>query len=294
MNTYNVYIICVLLMYVLIVFNKLCTIILILNRKGESLMATTISFGIQKGGCSKTTTSGILVHLLSKEGKKVLSVDMDSQGNLTEFLTGKPCMDFEKRTILEAIIEKNAEKFIYHINDHVDLIPADNLLAMLPRHLYKEFGFNDISIYLQIKDILEPLKDRYDYIIIDTPPALSEHTINSLVASDYVIVMYESSQWCYSAIPNFMGSVELAKQMNPSLKVAGLLRTLNDARRYDAKEFNELIEEEYPEITFDTVIRRKAATGRLSLLGFSENKELSEAIDQFLPFYEELKARVNS
>lgn len=255
-------------------------------------MAITISLGIQKGGCSKTSTSGILIHFLNRDGKKVLAIDMDSQGNLTELLTSKPCMDFEKQTILEAMIEKDPEKYIYRISDQLDLLPSNNLLAMLPRHLYQEFGFNNAAIYLQLTELLQPLKEKYDYIIIDTPPALSEHTLNALAASDFVIVMYESSQWCYSAIPNFMGSVEVAKNLNPDLRIAGILRTLNDVRRYDSKEFNEMIQEEYPELVFDTIIRRKASTGRLPIFGFEGNKELQDAIDQFVPFYKELLHRV--
>jgi chromosome partitioning protein len=257
-------------------------------------MALTISLGIQKGGCSKTSTSGILIHFLNKDGKKVLAIDMDSQGNLTELLTSKPCMDFEKQTILEAMIEKDAKKYIYRVSDKLDLIPSNNLLAMLPRHLYQEFGFNNAAIYTQLNELLAPIKDNYDYIIIDTPPALSEHTINALVASEFVIVMYESSQWCYSAIPNFMGSVELAKNLNPKLKIAGILRTLNDVRRYDSKEFNEMIQEEYPEMVFETIIRRKASTGRLPIFGFEGNKELQDAVNQFAPFYEELLNRVQT
>ncbi|MDB5054044.1 MAG: Cobyrinic acid ac-diamide synthase [Bacilli bacterium] len=255
-------------------------------------MSITISCGVQKGGCSKTTTAGILIHQLINDGNKVLAIDMDCQGNLTEFLTLKPCSDFEKKTVLEAINEKDPDKYIFKVNESLDLLAADNLLTMLPRQLYQLHGFNNPAIYTELEGILKGIKERYDYIIIDTPPALSEHTINALVASDYVLVMYESSQWCYSAIPNFLGSVELAKNFNSNLKILGILRTLNDARRYDSKAFNEMIEEEYPELVFNTVIKRKAATGRLPINGFHGNEELIEATNQFIPFYKELLSRV--
>lgn len=256
-------------------------------------MSITITTGIQKGGASKTSTAGIITHFLSEEGKRVLTCDLDCQGNLTELMSGMPASEFNERTVLQAIIENDATKYVYKVSDRIDLLPADNLLAMLPRHLYQKFGFSDISIYTQLRAILEPIKEKYDYIIIDTPPALSEHTVNALVASDFVVVLYESSQWCYSAIPNFMGTVELARQLNPSIQVAGILRTLNDIRRFDSKSFNEMIEEEYPELVFQTMIKRKAATGRISLYGFENNSELAEAIDQYKPFYQELMERVH-
>ncbi|WP_126430066.1 ParA family protein [Brevibacillus marinus] len=255
-------------------------------------MATSICFGIQKGGCSKTTTAGIVSYMFA-ENSRVLAVDMDCQGNLTELLTKKAASEFVDNTILEALRDSDAEKYIFRVNDRLDVLPANNLLAILPRTLYEKFGLRSRSVYLQLRKILQPLQDRYDYIIIDTPPALSEHTMNALVASDYVVVMYESSAWCYSAVPNFIDSVSVAKQLNPQLKIAGILRTLNDVRRYDSKAFNDLIAEEYPDLVFQTIIRRKAATGRLSYYGFTdENNEIDEAIDQFKDFFKELNERV--
>ncbi|CAI8945294.1 chromosome partitioning protein [Brevibacillus sp. IT-7CA2] len=256
-------------------------------------MATVICFGIQKGGCSKTTTAGIVSHMFSR-GYKVLAVDMDCQGNLTELLTDKTANEFSDQTILEALRDTNAEPYIYKINENLDILPANNLLAILPRTLFEMFGLKSQAIYLQLKEILQPLQDKYDYIIIDTPPSLSEHTMNALVASDYVVVMYESSAWCYSAVPNFLDSVEVAKQLNPRLNIVGILRTLNDVRRYDSKAFNDLIAEEYPELVFETILKRKAATGRLSYYGFKNNPtEINEALDQFEDFFKEMNARVS-
>lgn len=257
-------------------------------------MAITISFGVQKGGASKTTTAGIVAHLFSQDSR-VLAVDMDCQGNLTEMLTNIAADEFHERTILEAIKENDASPYIHQVSDVLHVLPANNLLTLLPRYLYQAHGFDDSSIYKVLDQILEPIRDRYDWIVIDTPPALSEATMNSLVASDFVVVMFESSQWCYSAIPNFLESVVLAQGLNPRLQVAGILRTLNDVRRSDAKAFNDLIAEEYPDITFETVIRRKAAAGRLAISGFNpnENKELDEALEQYRNFYEELRKRVS-
>lgn len=256
-------------------------------------MAITVSFGIQKGGASKTTTAGIFTYLLARDGMRVLACDMDCQGNLTELITGVTANEFHERTVLEAIQEKDAERFIYRVNDSIDILPANNLLSLLPRYLYQTFGFHDPNIYNVLSDILGPIRDRYDWVVIDTPPALSEATMNSLVASDYVVVMFESSQWCYSAIPNFLESVLLAQKLNPRLQVAGILRTLNDVRRADAKAFNDLIGEEYPDLVFETIIRRKAATGRLAINGFDpENKELLDGIEQYEAFYKEMMARV--
>ena len=141
--------------------------------------------------------------------------------------------------------------------------------------------------------VLNQVRNQYDFIIIDTPPSLSEQTTNALCASEYVVVLFECSNWCYSAIPNFMDSVVSANQFGKrDTKVLGILRTMNDTRRNDSKAFNEMIEEDYPLEVFKTIITRKAPIGRLALYGFNQNVELRKALDSYKNFYRELIKRV--
>lgn len=270
-------------------------------------MAKVITLGLQKGGVSKSTTTGILSYLLAEDGYKVLVIDMDSQGNLSELLTDTPTNEFFGHSVYEAIIDKNPEEHIIKINEQIDLLPANNYLAFLSRWLYlgqridffsDEDGFVKTpgvgnNITKELDKMLVPLQDQYDFVLIDTPPSLSEQTTNALMASDYVIVMFESSKFCYSAIPNFMESVETAQRdSSHKVEILGILRTLNDKRRMDAKLFNDDIAEDYPDKVFETIITRKASTGRLPLYGFEENPELQDALRQFRPFYDEFKERV--
>ena len=104
-------------------------------------MGVIISFGIQKGGVGKSTTTGISSYLLSKE-YKVLAVDFDSQGNLTQFLTQKNIYDFTHKTVLEALKEKNPTPYIYKITDSLHILPAEDLLVTFSRYLYREYKGN--------------------------------------------------------------------------------------------------------------------------------------------------------
>jgi chromosome partitioning protein len=264
-------------------------------------LAITITMGIQKGGCGKSTTTGILSYLLKEDGYKVLVIDMDSQGNLTELLSEKPSNEFMGRSVLEAMQQNNIEEYIISIDNHLDLLPANNFLATFPRWIYTGKTYQGESLpfkgnpSLILDQILDQVRDKYDFIVIDTPPSLSEQTTNALCASEYVVVMFECSNWCYSAIPNFMDSVEGARNFgNRDTQVLGILRTMNDVRRSDAKAFNEMIEEDYPTDVFETVITRKAPIGRLALYGFNENTELKQALNQYKSFYKELIKRVKS
>ncbi|PLS15927.1 ParA family protein [Bacillus sp. M6-12] len=262
-------------------------------------MAITITMGIQKGGCGKSTTTGILSYLLKEDGYRVLAIDMDSQGNLTELLSEQPSNEFMGKSVLEAIQHNDVKQYIVPISDNLDLLPANNFLATLPRWIYTGKTYQGETIpfsgnpSLILDAALDQIRDQYDFIVIDTPPSLSEQTTNALCASDYVVVLFESSNWCYSAIPNFMDSVASANEFGKrGTKVLGILRTLNDVRRNDAKAFNEMIEEDYPEEVFETVITRKAPVGRLALYGFNGNSELKQAVDQYKSFYKELIERV--
>lgn len=254
--------------------------------------AKVISFGIQKGGSSKTTTSGVVAYLLSRD-YKVLAIDMDSQGNLTEFLTQRDVIEFRGTTILEAMKEQHASGYIYKVTENLHLIGAEDLLATFSRWLYSDARVENKSLVLN--QTLATVKDRYDYVIIDTPPALGDQTINALSASDYVVAMFEASKFCYSALGRFLETCQHVKEkVNPALEIAGILRGLIDSRRTDNKALISIVEEEYDGMCFETILTRNAAAGRLPIEGFENNKELDKAVEQYEIFLEELIERVKS
>jgi chromosome partitioning protein len=258
------------------------------------LTAKIITFGISKGGCSKSTSSGITSFLLSTD-EKVLAIDMDGQGNLTSFLTGEYdiCNVFEEKTILEAILEEDARSYIIKIKENLDLIPSNDFLATLPRKMFEKGLKLDA-----LQKALEPVMEDYDWIIIDTPPALSEQTVMPLStrskAGSFAVVMFDGSMFAYYAIPKFLEIIEGAKERyNPSLKTAGILFSLIDARAKENEVMVEAVDEDYPNLKFNTIIKRKASTRRLAIEGFEGNAELKNALEYYIPFVKELKERVN-
>lgn len=264
------------------------------------MAAKVITLSIQKGGTGKSTTTCILAHLLAKDGYKVLVVDMDSQGNSTELLTDMPCNEFINKSVMEAIINRDPQPFIFQVNEQIDILPSNNLLATFARWLYTGVTWSGEKTKIPkepikvLAETLEKVQNDYDYILIDTPPSLSEHTTNAFLASTHVVVMYECSRWCYSAIPNLFETLEgVVSVGNHQIDVAGILRTLSDGRRTDMKYFSEIIHEDYPELVFEQVITRSAAIGRISINGFEDNPELKAALGPHLEFYKEFMARVD-
>lgn len=257
------------------------------------LTAKIITFGISKGGCSKSTSSGITSYLLS-EKEKVLVIDMDGQGNLTSFLTGEYdiCNVFEERTILEAILNEDARPYIIKVKENLDMIPSNDFLATLPRKMFERGLKLDA-----LQKALSPIMEDYDWIIIDTPPALGEQTILPLStyseAGSYAVVMFDGSMFAYYAIPKFLEIIEGARdRYNPTLQTAGILFSLIDARAKENEVMEESVEEDYPNLKFKTTIKRKASTRRLAIAGFDGNPELKNALEYYIPFVEELKVRV--
>lgn len=213
-------------------------------------MATTISVGLQKGGVGKTTTVLSLGSCLGYLGKKVLIVDLDSQANSTEGSGVEPTTTIydvfaETSTIKESITKLN----LY------DLVSADERLAILEQMESSEIDPN------LLKDKLAAVKKDYDFIIIDTPPALGNLLQLSLVASDYVIVPCEPRPFALNRIDSFY---ETIKATNKKLKVLGLLlvkysdrTTLNKQIRIALETKARLMNTQ----TFKTYIRDGIAVG---------------------------------
>lgn len=203
------------------------------------------------------------------------------------------------KSVLEALQQADVKKHVQPISEKWNLLPANNFLATFACWIYTgkiyqgdHVPFNG-NPSLILDELLNQVRDDYDFIIIDTPPSLSEQTTNALCASEYVVVMFECSNWCYSAVTNFMSSIESANSFGyRDTKMIGILRIMNNVRRSDAKAFNELIAEDYPYDVFETIITRKAPVGRLSLYGFTDNAELKAGLDQYTNFYKELIHRV--
>lgn len=248
-------------------------------------MAITITFGNQKGGVGKSTTSATTAFLLSEMGYKVLAIDMDSQANMVQMIANTDdLLQYEDKTIKEALESGDVRPYVLAASDNLHFVPADDYLVLINEN-------RDIRL---LKKALEPVQDFYDYIIIDTPPALSKQTINSLMVSDYVVVMFQTEKLPYNALPRFLDSIEGAIQAgNDKLKIAGILATLTDGRRNDGKELLQLVREEYSDLVFKTIIPRNAKISRLSVHGYFDNPELTEATKHHKEFLEELLSYVS-
>ena len=191
-------------------------------------MSRVIAIANQKGGVGKTTTSINLSACLAEKGKKVLLIDMDSQGNTTSGF------GFEKneldKTVYEVLREEvSIEEAIIPVEEcfeNLFLIPANRNLAGAEIELVTRENMQYI-----LKKQLEPIKDNYDFIIIDCPPSLNMLTVNALTASDTVLVPIQCEYYALEGLSQLIHTIELVQdRLNPDLNIEGVVFTMYDAR----------------------------------------------------------------
>lgn len=196
----------------------------------------TIALVNQKGGVGKTTSTVNLGVGLAKEGKRVLLVDNDPQHSLTISL-GTPNPDDLEITLSTAMyaeIQDKAvpwEKGIIHHGEGVDLLPSNYELAGVEMSL-----FNAMSREQVLKSVLNRVKDRYDYILIDCMPSLGLMSINVLVAADSVIIPSEPDFLSTKGLNLLIRTIsKVRRQINPRLKIDGIVMTMVDSRTNNAQ-----------------------------------------------------------
>ena len=221
-------------------------------------MGKVISMVNQKGGVGKTTTSINLSASLALEGKRVLLIDLDPQGNAT---TG---VGFNKGDIDKSIYDvfngtATCEDVILKTRFHnLYLIPSTLQLAGIDIELIEK-GREDPNFQRsgQLKKELLKCRDNYDYVIIDCPPSLGLITTNALVASDSVIIPVQCEFYALEGITQLLNAIMLTKKkLNPNLKLEGVLLTMFDAKTNLSIEVIEEIQSYFKEKVYTTIIPR--------------------------------------
>ena len=215
-------------------------------------MGRIIAVANQKGGVGKTTTAINLSACLAEQGEKVLVIDMDPQGNTTSGV-GVDKNDLDD-TIYELLIGESdvQECIIKNVMENLSLIPSNVNLSGAEIEL---IGV-DHKEYILRKQI-HPLRDQYDFIIIDCPPSLSILTINSMTTADSVLVPIQCEYYALEGLSQLMHTITLVKKrLNPELEMEGVVFTMFDARRNLSLQVVENVRANLKENVYNTIIPR--------------------------------------
>ena len=233
------------------IYTLICLYFYINLRYNLMTMGQTVCFANNKGGVGKTTTAKCIAEAWARMGKKVLCVDLDSQANLTTMLS--PIEPGEREvSIRDAFI--NPDLFtIEHVAENIDLVPSDLSLSNFDRDTASIAGRE----YLLL-DLLKNVKDNYDFIVIDCPPALGLITYNAMIAADHLVMVTTADALSYSGlvmVANLFADVKSNERLNKGLKLTGVVVT-----RYEKNRLSELylskIKEELGQAFISPVIRK--------------------------------------
>ncbi|MBO5699261.1 MAG: ParA family protein [Bacteroidaceae bacterium] len=228
-------------------------------------MGKTIALVNQKGGVGKTTTSMNLAASLATLEKKVLLIDADPQANASSGL-GVDLSQIESSIYQCLVNQIDVREAIYTTDiDNLDIIPShiDLVGAEIEMLNFKQREHI-------IRKVLEPIKNEYDYILIDCSPSLGLTVVNALTAADSVIIPVQCEYFALEGISKLLDTIRIIKRKtNPSLSIEGFLLTMYDSRLRLANQIYDEVKRHFQELVFETVIQR--------------NVKLSEAPSHGLP-----------
>lgn len=247
-------------------------------------MATIISVANQKGGIGKTTTATSVATILSSKGHRTLLIDSDLQCNSTDTFRAS----FEGVETLYDILLESTPPDINDVIQHTemgDIIAADPLL----READSKLSTRGISGYKILKNALTKLHD-YEYVIIDTAPAINMVLRNVLAASNYVIVPITADRYGFQGLYELNVSIKDAQEINPMLKIAGILLVRHNPRTLLAREVHDTLKQKavtMNTVLFDTSIRecikvREAQTIQTPLYKYDKSCTASKDYEAFV------------
>ena len=215
------------------------------------MAARIIAIANQKGGVGKTTTAVNLAAALATAPKRVLLVDLDAQGNAT-MGSGVDKRELDASTCDVLLGERDARAAVLATAEGFDLLPGNIDLTAAEIQLMEQDGREQ-----RLKQALAPIRDAYDFILIDCPPALSLLTLNALAAADSVIVPMQCEYYALEGLSALVETIEaLQVNLNPALEIEGVLRTMFDIRNNLANAVSAQLTEYFGDRVFRTIVPR--------------------------------------
>lgn len=214
-------------------------------------MTRTMALINNKGGVGKTTSCLNIGVALSMANKKVLLVDIDPQGNLSDAFININQVQYTIKDLLEGNVTDINQVLQRQVKPNIDLLPSNNLLNGTEEKL-----LNRMSRETILKRLLEPIKSNYDYVLIDCPPSLNLLVLNSLTASDEAIIPIATEYHALTGTNTILQTIQQVKALlNSNLRLSGVFITKYDERTNNDREIKDAIQNNFKQLCYKSIIR---------------------------------------
>jgi chromosome partitioning protein len=244
-------------------------------------MAETIAVLSLKGGTGKTTTVRTLADVFRRIGLDVLAIDLDPQGNLSDYFD----VDHAASPTIADVLSGDAKA---RAATHDGIVPATPILAEVERTLSGKMGREQV-----LRKALKDARKQHDIVLIDCPPALGLLTINGLVAADWALISSEAQYFALQGVQGALEVVEQAKEFyNPDLELLGVLMNIADMRTVHSRDAYEQLKEHFGDKVFATVVRASIAYAESAQQARSILDHRPDLGDDYVVLADEILARI--
>lgn len=248
-----------------------------------SKKATTYVIGNFKGGVGKTKTATMLAYEAATElNEKCLLVDMDPQGNATGVLAKTGDIQLIEKSITTGFENGNLETEIIPVLNNLDMIPANTSFRNLSKILFNLFPDDELAQITYLKELLEPLKEKYDRIYIDVPPTISDYSDNAMIAADFCIIVLQTQELSLEGAQTYIAYMQfLAETYNANLQVLGIIpMMLHQGKRVDDKVLRQA-QEMYGGNVLETIVRYQERLKVYDVEGIHKTINVNGKIDMW-------------